>query len=295
MKFIDVKIQFRNYCLIERGMTGKNFRTIVRHLERVLDYLETENFNRINENTIREFLLIESQEKNWSSKTYITVLQSLRTFFRWCLIRNYVSKNPTDKVEKPRLPKRLPRCLTKNEVQKVFGCASNYNWLYKFERTRNLAILYTFLYSGVRLNELLNLKLLDVDINSEEIYIHKAKGGKNRIIPIHPELRDVLQEYINERKDVGKQSCWLFTGIHSNKRLYEKNVHELCKKISVKSGVKFTPHMLRHTFARMVCEANVNLFKLKEMLGHSHVNTTQIYLSVSKDGMKKSLGAVRFL
>ncbi len=295
MKFPDVKIQFQNYCLIERGMTAKNFRTIVRHMERVLEFMETENFNRINENTLRKFLLFESQKRNWAPKTYISVLQSVGTFFRWCLSRNFATKNPTDKVEKPRLPKRLPRCLTKSEVQKVFGCARSYNWLYRFECTRNLSILYMFLYTGVRLNELLNLKLLDVDIDSEEVYVHKGKGGKNRVIPIHPELAEVLREYINERKDVGKRSCWLFTGIHSNKRLYEKNVHELCKKISIKSGVKFTPHMLRHTFARMVCEANVNLFKLKEMLGHSHVNTTQIYLSVSKDGMKKSLGTVRFL
>lgn len=276
-------------------MTAKNFRTIVRHMERLLEYMETENFNKINENSIREFLLNESGKKNWSPKTYISVILSIRTFFRWCLSRNYAKNNPTDKVEKPHLPKRLPRCLTKKEVQTVFNCARNYNWYYRFELTRNLAILYMFLYTGLRLNELINLKFIDVDVDSEEVYVHQAKGGKNRIVPIHSELSDILRDYINERKDVGKRSCWFFTGIHSNKRLCPKSVHELCNKISISSGVKFTPHMLRHTFARMVCEANVNLFKLKEMLGHSHVNTTQIYLSVSKDGMKKSLGAVRFL
>jgi len=181
------------------------------------------------------------------------------------------------------------------EVQKVFECARQYNWLYKFERTRNMAILFTFLYTGIRLNELLHLRIQDVNIDSHEIYIHKAKGGKNRTVPIHTELAVVIRDYINEREDVGKISKWFFTGIHSNKRLYEKNIHEICRKLSIKSGIKFTPHMLRHTFARMVCEADVNLYKLKELLGHSHVNTTQIYLSVSNEGMKKSLGTVRFL
>lgn len=295
MKFPDTKIQFRNYCIDERAMTAKNFRTIVRHMERILEYLETENFNKINENTIREFLSYESNKKSWSPKTYRTFLQSIRTFFRWGLSRNYVIKNPTDRIEKPKLPHRLPRCLTMSEIQKVFMCARQYRWLYKFERTRNLAILYTFLYTGIRLNELLHLRIQDVNIDSHEIYIHKGKGGKNRIVPIHSELAVVIRDYINEREDVSKVSKWFFTGIHSDKRLYEKNVQELCRKMSVKSGIKFTPHMLRHTFARMVCEADVNLFKLKELLGHSHVNTTQIYLSVSNEGMKKSLGTVRFL
>lgn len=276
-------------------MTPKNYRTIIRHMERLLEYLETENIRKVNETGIREYLSVESKKRVWSPKTYGTYLQSLRTYFKWCVNRGFVKKNPTDKIEKPKLPHRLPRCLTKSEVQIIFEYAIQYNWLFKFERTRNLAILHTFLYTGMRLNELLHLRIIDINIESQEIYIHKGKGGKNRIVPIHPQLSSVLRGYIHERNNRGKESKWFFTGIHSDKRLYEKNVLEICRKISIKAGIKFTPHMLRHTFARLVCDADMNLFKLKEILGHSNVSTTQIYLSVSREGIKKSLGSITFL
>jgi site-specific recombinase XerD len=276
-------------------MTPRNYRSIVRHMERLLEYLDTENIRKVKEETIREYLSLSSKKGAWSPKTYRTHLQSFSSYFKWCQKRGFLKRNPADKIEKPKLPHRLPRCLTKNEILTVFEYAIQYKWLYRFERTRNLAILHTFLYTGMRLNELLHLRIMDVNIDSQEIYIHTAKGGKNRIVPIHPQLSSVLRGYIHERNNRKKESKWFFTGIHSDKRLYEKNVLEICRKISIKSGIKFTPHMLRHTFARLVCDADMNLFKLKEILGHSNVSTTQIYLSVSREGIKRSLGSITFL
>lgn len=295
MKFSDTRNLFRDHCLIEKNMTRKNYRTIIRHMERLLEYLDTENLRKIKEVSIREYLSIESERKYWSPKTYRTYLQSVKTYFKWCVRRNFIKRNPAEKIEKPKLPQRLPRCLTKAEVQTIFSSAIQYNWLYQFERSRNLAILYTFLYTGIRLSELLHLRITDVNIDSQEIYVNKGKGGKNRIVPIHPQLSGILREYIQKRNKRGKDSKWFFTGIHSDKRLYEKNVHAICRKVSERSGIKFTPHMLRHTFARLVCDADMNLFKLKEILGHSNVSTTQIYLSVSREGIKKSLRNVSFL
>lgn len=295
MKFTDTRQMFRDHCLIERNMTPRSYRSIVRHMGRLLEYLETENLRKVKETAIREYLAVGSAKRVWSPKTYRAHLQSFRTYFKWCVNRGFVRKNPTDKIEKPKLPHRLPRCLTKSEIQTVFESAIQYNWLYKFERTRNLAILHTFLYTGMRLSELLHLRIIDVNIDSQEIYIHKGKGGKNRIVPIHPQLSSVLRGYLQERNKRGKDSKWFFTGIHSDKRLYEKNIAEICRKISIKSGIKFTPHMLRHTFARLMCDADLNLFKLKEILGHSNVSTTQIYLSVSREGIKRSLGSITIL
>jgi site-specific recombinase XerD len=295
MKFPDIQLMFRNHCLVEKGLTVKYYRTIVRHMERLLKYLETNNINKVKEKGIREFLSINSNKNDWSSKTYRSYIQSFNTFFKWCVIRNFIKKNPVEKIEKPKIPQRLPRCLTKSEIQKVFESATQYRWGFEFERTRNLAILHTFLYTGIRLNELLNIRIIDLSIDSMEIYINKGKGGKNRIVPIHPHLSGILRGYIRKRNKRGVVSKWLFTGIHSDKRLYEKNIHEICRKISIKSGIKFTPHVLRHTFARLVCDEDMNLYKLKEILGHSNVSTTQIYLSVSREGIKRSLGSITIL
>lgn len=294
MNFPDVRNQFRDYRLIEKGMTPKNFKTIVRHMGHLLAYLETENIRKVKEAGIREYLSVTSKKRDWSPKTYRTHLQSFVSFYNWGVKRGLVKSNPAANIEKPRLPHRVPRCLTKPQIQTIFEYAIQYQWHSSFERTRNLTILNTFLYTGMRLNELLHLRITDVNIDAQEIYIHRAKGGKNRIVPIHPQLSSVLRGFIHERNRQGKESKWFFTGLHSNKRLYEKNVLEICKKVSLKSGIKFTPHMLRHTFARFVCDADMNLYKLKEILGHSNVSTTQIYLSVSREGIKKSLSGINF-
>jgi len=295
MRFFNVQSPFQNYCIIEKNMTTKNYLTITRHTKRLLDYLRTDNIRKVNENNIREYLSFTSTQKAWSPKTYRSHLQSLVSFYKWCVIQGYVKKNPAAKIEKPKLPKRLPRCLTQSQAQTIIEYAIQYPWLYKFERTRNITIIYTFLYTGMRLNELLHLRVSDLNLDSQEIYVNRGKGGKNRIIPVHPDLSSVLRGFLEMRNDREIFSKWLFTGIHSDKRLYEKNVLEICRKISIKSGIKFTPHMLRHTFARLMCDADLNLYKLKEILGHSNVSTTQIYLSVSKEGIKRSLGNITIL
>ncbi|MEZ5196417.1 MAG: tyrosine-type recombinase/integrase [Bacteroidales bacterium] len=287
--------QFKQYCLIERGMTAKNHQSIIRNMKSLAEFAQTENVKKLDEGMIREFLMENSRKRGWSPKTFRTYLQNLSCFFGWCEKKGYITKNPTLRIEKPKLPKRLPRCLTKYQASTILNNASFYHWRYDIEKYRNEAIIYTFLFTGIRLQELLLLQMSDVNLEYGEITIIQGKGRKDRIVPIHPRLTIVFRRYLKERKRVGKCSKWFFTGIHSNKRLYEKNVREICSKISKQSGIKFSPHVLRHTFARLSIDANLNLFKLKEILGHSEVSTTQIYLSVSTESMKKSFNNLQLI
>lgn len=295
MKLNDLKLQFRNYYLDERGLTAKSYRAIISHMEQLLKFSQTQNIRNINDSVVREFLSTTKEARAWSPKTIRTYLQSIRTFFKWCQIRGFVKDNPTRGIGNPKLPKRLPRCLTKEQAQTIVANANSYHWISEFAKTRNTTILYMFLYTGIRLNELLKLQFGNVDLIDNEILVREGKGRKDRIIPIHPTLNRLLRIYFMQRKLKKKQSKWFFTGINSDKRLYEKNIHEICSKVSISSGVKFTPHMLRHTFARLACDENINLFKLKEILGHSAISTTQIYLSVSKKGVKESVNNLEIL
>ncbi len=295
MNFLDIRNQFRDYFLIERGVTAKSYRTVTAHVQHLLDHLDSQNFRSVSEENIREFLAISKREKVWSPKTVRAYLQSFQSFYKWCQIRGYVKKNPAQNIEKPKLPQRLPRCLTKEQAQKVLSHAQNYPWNSDFAQSRNITILYVFLFTGMRLNELLHLRFDDVNLKTDEILIREGKGKKERIVPIHPTLSRVLRNYFRQRKERNKRSKWFFTGVNSDKRLYEKNVHEICRKIIVSSGIKFYPHMLRHTFARLACDENINLFKLKEVLGHTEISTTQIYLSVSKKGVKESVNRLELI
>ena len=252
------------------------------------EYAKTENVKKLNEGIIREFLVDMSKQRAWAPKTYRLYLQNFSSFFKWCQKIRAVEKNPCEKIEKPRLPKRLPRCLTKDQANSVLSAASWHPWRYNYEKARNEALITMFIFSGLRLQELLNLRTEDINLETSEIFVKEGKGRKDRIVPIHPRLAIVLRAYERVRKNRNKFSIWYFTGIHSDKPLNAKNTREICRKISVTAGVKFTPHMLRHTFARLSIDADLNLFKLKEIMGHSNVSTTQIYLSVSREGIKRS-------
>ena len=295
MKFLDVRNQFKDYFLVERGVTARSYQTCIAHVQHLLFFLGTENFRNVTENDIRDFLAQSKREKVWSPKTVRSYLQSFRSFYKWCRIRGYVKKNPTQNIEKPKLPKRLPRCLTKGQAQIILMHTDNFQWCSDFAHARNVAIIYTFLFTGIRLNELLHIRFPDVNMETLEILIHEGKGKKERIVPIHPKLKRILQNYLQQRKIKKKSSKWFFTGVNSEKRLYEKNIYQICEKVIVSSGIKFSPHMLRHTFARLACDENINLFKLKEVLGHSEISTTQIYLSVSKKGMKDSVNRLELV
>lgn len=295
MDYSDLLRGFKRYCLIEKGMTPRNYFYIVRCLKMLAEYAQTENVKKLKEGIIREFLADMSQQRAWAPKTYRLYLQNFSTFFKWCVRIRAVEKNPCENIEKPKLPKRLPRCLSKDQALQVLSAVSWHPWRYSFEKARNEAIVFMFLYTGLRLQELLNLKTCDVNLEINEIFIREGKGRKDRIVPIHSRLELVLRAYELERKKRNKFSEWYFTGMNSDKRLTDKNTREICKKVSQTAGIKFTPHMLRHTFARLSVDADLNLYKLKEIMGHSDVSTTQIYLSVSKEGIKRSFNNIRLV
>jgi site-specific recombinase XerD len=277
---------FKRYCLIERAMNPSSYHYIVRSLKMLSNYARTENVKELNEGIIREFLIDMSQERAWAPKTFRLYLQNFSTFFKWCVKIRAVKVNPCTGIEKPKIPKRLPRCLTKKQTQDIMSSVSTYPWRLGFQKVRNETLIAMFIYTGIRLQELLNLRHRDVSLEANEIFISEGKGRKDRIIPIHPRLAIVLRGYEIERQKKSKLSMWYFTGIHSDKRLNAKNTREICHKVSDACEVKFSPHVLRHTFARLSIDADLNLYKLKEIMGHSDISTTQIYLSVSKEGVK---------
>lgn len=295
MDYSDLLRGFKRHCLIEKGMTPRNYFYIVRCLKMLAQYAKTENVKKLNEGIIREFLADTSQQRGWAPKTYRLYLQNFSTFFKWCEKIRAVKKNPCENIEKPKLPKRLPRSLSKEQAIAVLSAATWHPWRYGYEKARNEAIIFMFIFTGLRLQELLDLKVPDVNLETEEIFVKEGKGRKDRIVPIHPRLTIILRGYEQERKKRGKFSEWYFTGLNSDKPLDAKNTRAICKKLSETSGIKFTPHMLRHTFARLSVDADLNLYKLKEIMGHSTVSTTQIYLSVSKEGIKRSFNKIRLV
>ena len=295
MKISDLKENFKRYMLFERGLKPKTFKACLSSLKLLEAYSGIEDIKSFNTGIIREFLYSGMQNRGWGPKTFRNHCQSLKTFFDWCVKNGTLKKNPAVGIEKPKLKKSLPRCLTREDAMKILYYAGWLNWTYKLEKTRNEAIIHTFIFSGLRLQELLNLEVRDVNLEDESLSVRNGKGGKDRFVPIHPHLIPKLRAYYTERKKYLKPSMWFFTGIKSDKKLYPKDIRRILKEVGNASGVKVTAHMLRHTFGKLMVEADYNIYKLKEIMGHEQVTTTQRYVSISTKSIKESFDQIKLI
>lgn len=295
MKVEDVRDQFKRYALIERGMRPRSYKAIVSAVQKLCVFAHTEDLRQLNTNIIREFLCQTSQNRSWSPKTFRLQWQYLKTYFNWTIKRGYIAKNPVVSIDRPRLSKRLPRCLSTEDTLKVLTHTHWHKWRYEIERPRNEAIMAVFTFTGIRLSELLNLKTEHVSTGVAEIFIAGGKGDKDRIVPIHARLAPILRAYDEMRLRHCPPSQWYFTGVKSDKKLTAKRVRDIFQKVSQSSGVKVTPHMLRHTFGKLCVDQNVNLRTIQQMMGHADVSTTQMYTFVSTTAMKQNFTNVHLL
>lgn len=287
---------FKRYALHERGITLKSYRHITNLMKRFSAFSKCEDTKDVSTNLIRDFLYHGKEYLGWTNKTFVNHRQAFISFFEFCKRFGYMKENPASNIKKPKVAKSLPRFLSKQDIQKIIDGIHTFFWKPNNEliRYRNIAIILTFMYTGMRLSELLKLRSKDLDFENRQILIVEGKGKKDRIVPIHEHLIGALRRYNNVRNDTLKPSNWFFTGYQSSFRLYPKNIHKICSDLSVFCSVKFTPHVLRHSFARTAIANNFNLFKLQQIMGHSSISTTQIYLSTSRENMQSSFQKIRF-
>lgn len=295
MRIPDLTPGFKQYLIFEKNLTPNYAKGILDTVELLHRYDPSISLSQYKSDHIRTFLYRMKQDRLWSPKTLRNYRQNLKTFFDFAVKRLSLKENPVEAVEKPRLPKNLPRCLTKEETRRLTTEVHCYPWTRPLERARNVAIIYAFLFTGLRLTELLQLKTHQVNFEESHCFVEKGKGRKDRYVPIHPSLAPVLKYYQTERAKKLTPSAYFFTSIRSDKPLTKKNLYTVFHKLSIRCDVKITPHMLRHTMAKMSLEADLNPFKLKEILGHSNITTTQIYMSVSTENIQKSFGKINLL
>lgn len=179
---------FKRYALYEKQITPKVIKSIISTTTHLFQFAEVSDIVKMNTVHIREYLYTEKEKRLWSSKTFRNKRQHLKTFFNYCCAYDYIKINPVDKITKPKLAKTLPRFIETRDLLSIIAHTDLYPWRYDIERVRNKAIISTFLFTGIRLNELLNLHFTDINIEEQEITIKKGKGDKERIVPIHVKL-----------------------------------------------------------------------------------------------------------
>lgn len=289
---MDIQLLAQKFYDYSSFIRGYSKNTILRYRKAINGYSKftgITHIENVTEESVRSHLYHGRTVRGWRTSTYIVAYQSLTVFFRWCIDEGHMERNPTEKIEIPKVEKRLPSRLTKQEALRLLEIVSNYPYSYAFQRNRNHAILSTFIFAGLRKNELLNLKFTDVDVENLSIFVNQGKGAKDRIVPISLTLAQSLRRYLEDRKGLKKTCPEFFASCKRNVGYTQGGLKKLVVQLRRASGLKFTIHKLRHTFATLMLEGGCDIYSLSKMMGHSDIKTTTIYLSASAEHLRSQI------
>lgn len=249
---------------------------------------------QLNELELSDFMFWGMKEQSWKERTLMAYYNSLNSFFNWCVKKQALEVNPLKNIPRPKLPQQLPKALSQADAVRLFECVQimPVPKEYKppiFHKRRNIAIFAMFLFTGIRRQELIDLKFTDINLEEETVSVRDGKGGKDRIIPMSPELKLHLQKYIEEREKLEITASPFFISHHYQTNISDSTLKRLFKRVIELSGIHFSAHKLRHTFATLMVRAKCDVLALSKMMGHSSIKTTMIYMSASDDHLKEQI------
>lgn len=289
---MNIHILVQKFSEYSKFIKGYSPRTIQRYKHTIAYFCNHAHISEIEEVTAentRNLFYYGRTTQHWSANTFICYHKSLLVFFRWCIKEGFMDSNPVSEIEIPKLERKLPSKLSKQDAQRILEVVDNYPYGKAFLRFRNYAIFATLIYTGIRKGELLNLKYTDVDVENLSIFIRQGKGNKDRVIPINYRLAESLQKYLEMRNKAYKTCPEFFTSYTHDMGLTESGLKRLVAKIVKTSGIKFSLHKLRHTFATLMLEGGCDIYSLSKMMGHSDIKTTTIYLAASVQHLREQI------
>lgn len=231
-------------------------------------------------------------ERNWSSKTYNHYRKYIRCYCEYLKNEWYLQDNPIDRILKRKEAKTLPKTLSSEQVKELQKSLEKTFDMNTIIWVRNKTMVYTYLYTWMRLSELTNLKTEDLRIHDGFIRVIQWKGGKDRLIPLTREAIKHLHNYLKEKKKSLIKSDYIFPTAYWN-AIQRKDMQAIIKKIREHISFHFTWHQLRHTYATELVKNNFDIYNISQILGHSTIDTTKIYLSVDTNKLKKQLDKIK--
>ncbi|MFA4986662.1 MAG: tyrosine-type recombinase/integrase [Candidatus Brocadiia bacterium] len=260
-------------------------------IEFFLNITRLSDTGQVTEDRVREFFFVGRTQRGWSARTYRAYWSHLRQFFRWCVKGGHLLADPTQGIEVPKLERKLPAKLSRQDANRILEYVDNYPYprASHFIRCRNHALMATLLFTGLRKSEALGLRCGDVDLENRSMFVRQGKGAKDRVVPICATLAGSLARYVEARRQRGKTCPEFFTSMCRDCRFTVEGLTQLIKKIRVGTGIKFSAHKLRHTFATLMLEGGCDIYSISKMMGHSDIKTTTIYLAASAEHLRSQI------
>lgn len=292
MKKLDSELyrmldQFLAYIRIERGLSDNtvlSYHSDLSQLFAVLDEHDVKNIAQLEHHHVSSFCE-KLAEKKLSAKTVHRKICAIRRFFRFLRKENKINFDPVAEIDLPQVEKRLPHFASVDDIDKLISAPAKAN----ARGLRDVAIISLLYAAGLRVSELVSLKVYDLDLMRGFLKT-LGKGKKERVVPINERAQAILVRYIDEARPqllYHQESDLVFMRKHGL-ALSRQSVWKIIKKYARLAGIKgdLSPHQLRHSFATHLLEGGVNLRALQLMLGHAELSTTQIYMHVDQKRLK---------
>jgi len=261
-------------------------------LSQLADYLGSLSppvtaWGQVTKNTLISYIL-HLKEREYSSATIARKVAAIKSFFNFLTEEGMIKDNPAADLESPKVSKRLPKVLSRNQVEKLLAQPAKGSGP---KALRDTALLELLDATGMRVSELVALRVDDVNLETSTVRV-KGKGGKERIIPIHRRAAEALRAYLEEGrkafvKDPAQQALFLNP---RGTQLTRQGLWLIIKRYVEQAGIKaeVTPHTLRHSFATHLLEGGATLRDVQEILGHSNISTTQVYTHVTSKRLREA-------
>ncbi|MCB2156924.1 tyrosine-type recombinase/integrase [bacterium] len=291
MKLSEAIDEFLRFLRVERGLAENTLKAYESDLRRLQSHLHRDDrpelkLHQITPLHLKDHLATLRDDERFKPRSISRVMSTMRVFFDHLVREEFMPKSPALSLHNPKLPKKLPLYLVDEEIARLLLAPDRNNP----EGYRDYAILVTFLFTGMRLSELVGLNVGDVDFSSNSILIH-GKGSKERLVPMHSLVSRTLRAYLDEvRSPIDSDPQALFYS-RTKTRITSRGVGYAVERAVKAAGVnhRITPHKLRHTFATQLLHRGASLLEIKELLGHSQIATTSIYTHTHVDRLRKAV------
>ena len=281
---------FKSYLKIERSLSINSVDAYIRDINKFSEYIKTKNISVLKTNLedIRGFIK-EINKIGISARSQARFISSIKSFYKFLLIEEYISNSPAELLASPKIGVKIPIVLSIDEVNKLIKSID----LSSRHGERNRAIIETIYACGLRVTELINLKISNIFFKDNFLKII-GKGNKERLCPIANKTLSYLKIYIDEIRNHSiikeKDSDIVFLNNRGSK-LSRVMIFLLLKKYAEIAGIKknISPHTLRHSFATHLIDGGADLRAIQEMLGHQSITTTEIYTHLDKEYLRSNI------
>jgi len=283
---------FKTYLKLERSLSGNSVEAYVHDVHKLTQFFELSEILVSPEKTKPSHIKLFLQwitELGVSPRSQSRMISGLKAFFKYLLVEDLIQLDPTALIESPKIGRKLPEVLSVQEIDNLLSTID----LSKPEGQRNKAILETLYGCGLRVSELINLKISNLYLKHGYIKV-VGKGKKERLVPIGSQSIKEIMFYLENRhklKKIDKKDENILFLSRNGRRLSRIMIYTIIKELALKTGVKkqVSPHTFRHSFATHLIDGGADLRAVQEMLGHESIITTEIYTHLDRDYLRDTI------